>query len=204
MKKIFFFPLCFFLFSLNISKAATLNLKLFFNGYYIGSGSMNSACGTSDSILVVLHDTIAPYTILDSTRCHIMVDGTGACIFPNSVISHAFYIAIIFKNAVETWSANPVTLAANTTYDFSIAATQAYANNMILVDINPDIYAIYQGDINQDGNIDLLDFPPLDFGINHGLFGCYDTDLNGDGNVDLLDLPILNLGINSGIFSQHP
>lgn len=163
---------------------------------------MASACG--DSILVVLHDTLAPYTILDSTRCRIMTDGTGVCTFPNFVISHAFYAAIRFKNAVETWSANPVIMATNTTYDFSTAATQAYGNNLVLVDINPDIYAIYQGDINQDGNVDLLDFPPLDFGIVHGLTGCLATDLNGDGNVDLLDLPILNEAINAGVFSQHP
>ena len=58
--------------------------------------------------------------------------------------------------------------------------------------------------INQDQNIDLLDFTPLDHDIVYGLSGYYATDLNGDGNVDLLDLPLLDKGINAGVNSVHP
>ena len=29
-------------------------------------------------------------------------------------------------------------------------------------------------------------------------------DLNGDGNVDILDFPVIDANINAGIFSKHP
>jgi hypothetical protein len=58
--------------------------------------------------------------------------------------------------------------------------------------------------MNGDENIDLIDFPILDFGINNGLFGYYSSDLNGDGNTDLLDFPVLDANINAGVFARHP
>ena len=74
---------------------------------------------------------------------------------------------------------------------------------MILLQ-NGSVWAFYSGDINQDGNIDLADFPFLDSGIVGGYFGYYAADLNGDGNVDLADFPLLDAGIIAGIFAQHP
>jgi hypothetical protein len=70
--------------------------------------------------------------------------------------------------------------------------------------IDPGIWAFFNGDMTQDENIDLLDFPKLDYGINNGLYGYFEADLNGDGNVDLLDFPTLDANINTGIYSFHP
>ncbi|MEO0531821.1 MAG: endonuclease, partial [Planctomycetota bacterium] len=57
-----------------------------------------------------------------------------------------------------------------------------------------------QGDINGDGNVDLLDLDILgaNFGENGGA-PFLDGDLNGDGNIDLLDLDILGANFGQSI-----
>src|SRR5205814_2925516 len=105
-------------------------------------------------------------------------DGTASATFSGAIFGHTYWIAVRHRNTVQTWSAAPIAFTQTTTYDFTTASARAYLDNMILVDVSPDIWAFYNGDINQDSNIDLVDFPALDFGINHGLFGYLDTDLN--------------------------
>jgi len=195
-----------------------VNLVLYSQGYYLGSGTMQpvlfneGVCPTcftqTDTIIVDLHNTTSPYGMVESVQTLLMVDGSATAIFSPAIAGHSYYIAIRHRNMIQTWSKLPYAFTATgSAYNFSTAATQAFGNNMILVDVSPDVWAFYTGDINngpQDQNIDLIDFPNLDFGINHGLFGYYASDLNGDGNVDLLDFPILDANINAGIFSQHP
>jgi len=197
-----------------VSSAATLNLSLFIGCYYVGSGQMQpvlyneGVCGSCftqvDTILVELHDSLNPLTVVASFKGMLMVDGTVACTFPNSVVGNSYYVAVKHRSTVQTWSASPVLMNNTTSYDFTTAPSQAYGNNMILVSTSPIIFAFYCGDINQDGNIDQIDFEPLDFGINHGLFGYNISDLNGDGNTDLLDFPILDASICPGIYTHHP
>jgi len=195
-----------------------LNLVLFSQGYYIGSRQMqpvlfnqgvcNNCFTQTDTIIVELHNTTSPYGVVQSVQAMLMVDGTALATFGPAVAGNSYYIAIRHRNMIQTWSAAPYAFTATgSAYNFSTAATQAYGNNMILVDVSPDLWAFYTGDINngpQDENIDLIDFPNLDFGINQGLFGYYASDLNGDGNVDLLDFPVIDGNINAGIFSRHP
>ena len=65
-------------------------------------------------------------------------------------------------------------------------------------------WAFYNGDINQDANIDLLDLNNIEYDINVFQFGYQASDVNGDGNVDLLDLPLIEDNINQFVFSIHP
>jgi hypothetical protein len=206
-----------FLLSLSLAlaaNAAILNLKFFTQGYYIGSGQMTPLefnCGICncptqvDTFVVQLHDSINPATVVASSNGILMVDGTMTCGFANSVVGNRYYIAVKYRNTVETWSADPVSMSASTSYDFSTSPTPAYGNNMILVDTTGgNKFAFYTGDITQDGNIDQIDYLTVDYGINHGLFGCSAADLNGDGNVDLLDFAILAPNICAGIYTHHP
>jgi len=109
---------------------------------------------------------------------------------------------VFHRNAVQTWSASPVTFASTTSYDFTTAATQAFFDNQ--VEVEPGVWAFYTGDINQDENVDIFDAPELDSDIANFFFGYYRTDLNGDGNVDIFDSPILDANISNFIFSAHP
>ena len=190
--------------------ASTVNLKLFLEGYYTGSNTMqpvlmNEGIGNSlvntDSIDVELRNAASPYGIAGSTRAILQTNGTATCLFPP--LSGSYYIAVKHRNTLFTWSANPVAIGAlPVMYDFSDAATKAYGSTM--TEVNPGVWAFYNGDLNQDENMDLLDANLLEVDINNFIFGYFTSDLNGDGNVDLLDNPILENNINNFIFSNHP
>lgn len=103
------------------------------------------------------------------------------------------YIIINYKNAVETWS--PQTnlfnyLNPSISYDFTNSASQAYGSNQIQVSSNPSIFAVYSGDVNQDGVIDILDAGMIDDDAFNYATGNLVTDLNGDMFVDVLDRAI--------------
>ena len=70
--------------------------------------------------------------------------------------------------------------------------------------IEPGVWAIYSGDINQDKGVDNLDIDALFSDINTSNFGVLATDLNGDGGVDNLDSDTVFPNIDNSTFSNHP
>jgi len=192
------------------SCGSVLNLKLYIEGYYIGAGSMASALlnqsvagaasTITDSITVELRNQSSPYAIASSIKTILNTDGTATCNFP---ISGTYYIVVKHRNAIETWSANPISIsAAPTLYDFTTASNKAYGNNM--KSLPNGLWALYSGDMNFDENIDLLDLAVVETDINEFKFGYFATDINGDGNVDLLDSTPLEENTNNFVFASHP
>lgn len=171
-----------------------LELKLFIEGYYIGNETMGSVLmnqglsnpsSQADSVIIELHNHAFPFNIEHTTIAILDTDGHLNCNFPLNVAQDSFYIAIRHRNAIETWTANPVTFSFFTNYDFSDNASKAFASNQKLLETN--VFGIYSGDINQDGNIDIFDYLQLDPDMQNFEFGYKVTDLNGDGNVDIFD-----------------
>ena len=188
-----------------------LNLSVYFQGYYMGSGLMatalsNQGIGSSlmnvDSVTVELHNVMPPYSMVQSTTGILQVYGNLSCSFPFAVSGNSYYIVIKHRNGVTTWSKFPIQLSPNTIYSFSSSASQAYGDN--LIQMAPGLWAIYSGDLNHDENIDLLDIPLLESDINNFQFGYFPTDINGDGNVDLLDGPVVEDNVNNFVFAAHP
>jgi hypothetical protein len=186
--------------------AATLNLKCFIQGYYIGTGIMHTTLSNQglpnpttdcDDITVELHHASFPYSVAYSITGILQTNGTIACPFPTTAIGNSYYIAVRHRNSIETWSANPVTISAITNYDFTTFASQAYGGNQI--EVEPVVWAMYSGDINQDGAIDGFDYTLLDPDIIAGASGYLTTDLSGDGIVDAYDYILLDPNIISGI-----
>lgn len=190
--------------------AATLDLTVILQGYYIGGGAMtpvlqNQGVGmnalVTDTIVVELRHPIAPYSVAASVTTIVQTNGHATCSF--GPVSGAYYIVVRHRNSLNTWSASPVNISAGlNTYDFTTAGTKAYGNNMAQVDNS--IWAIYSGDLNLDENIDLIDFGMIETDISNFMFGYQISDINGDGNVDLLDNPVVEGNINQFIFSSHP
>lgn len=102
---------------------------------------------------------------------------------------------------LQTWSANPVLMAASVTYDFSTAQNKAFSNNMIAIG---SVWTLYSGDINQDMAIDIFDYLLIEPDISAGNFGYLNTDLNGDGSVDSFDYLVMEDNIISGISAATP
>jgi len=106
----------------------SFNLKLFIEGYYIGTGLMTpvlSNAGISsnpnecDTILVELHDPFAPANIAASAQVILLTNGTATVPFPNALYGNSYYVCVKSRNVIETWSKLPVTMLNTTLVDFT-------------------------------------------------------------------------------------
>jgi len=189
-----------------------LNLTAFIEGFYLGNSKMQSLFNNpsvltektvSDIIQVALHNNTFPYDLLFVNTTLMNTDGTAKVLFPANVIGNNYYLVIKHRNSIETWSASPINITAlGATYNFSNAANKAFGDN--LSDMGNSVFAIYSGDINQDGSIDFSDYPDLDIANNSGVLGYNVNDLNGDASVDFNDYPLLDINSNNGIIAMRP
>ena len=72
-----------------------------------------------DTMLVELHDATNPSIIVYSTLSILHIDGNSVLSLPNSMLNGSYYLAIKTRNGIETWSKLPVTISANTIFDFA-------------------------------------------------------------------------------------
>ena len=166
-----------------------VTVKVIMQGYYNPGDFLNAA----DSIYTYLAASTSPFAFVDSARC--LVDSvsflaTGAFA---SAPSANYYLVIKHRNSVETWSASPVTFAKGSTavYDFTDAQTKAYGDNLVEVSTSPVRWAIFSGDVNQDGYVDPLDMSIIDQDSFNYVSGIgLVTDLNGDHYIDPLDMSL--------------
>ncbi len=93
----------------------TLNLKLYFEGYYNpGTNLMNAVSNpggsptVADTIAVSLASTTAPYTILYTDEDVVLTDGNASMHFPIAALNNSFYVVVKHRHALETWSKAPV------------------------------------------------------------------------------------------------
>jgi Dockerin type I domain len=78
----------------------------------------------------------------------------------------------------------------------------AFGDNQ--VEVETGVWAIYSGDVDQDGYIDILDYLILDADVQLGSSGYLPSDLNGDGFVDIFDYLILDVNIQKGVSVARP
>ena len=106
----------------------TLNLHAFIEGFYTGNNTLqptlfnsgvNANTLLNDSIIVELHAQLDPETVLARDLVVIDVNGFAVAQFPPELIGTSAYIVVKHRNALETWSKLPVTIGANTIYDFT-------------------------------------------------------------------------------------
>ncbi len=166
------------------------NIKVIMEGFYnSGSNTLNH----KDTVRAYLRDINYPYPVLDSSLAIIdSVSFNGNFKF-NYAPAGKYYIVVRHRNCIETWSKqdgeayDPVAFGS---YDFTVSQTRAYGNNMTGVSTSPDRYAIYSGDSNQDGVIDVQDIGIIDNGVTNFVVGYVASDINGDNVVNNLDLAI--------------
>jgi hypothetical protein len=65
-------------------------------------------------------------------------------------------------------------------------------------------YALYSGDVNQDGTVDLFDSQLTENGAANLLFGYDFSDCNGDGSTDLFDLQLIENNSTLLLFYSRP
>ena len=194
-----------------VPATTTLNLKLYLEGYYDTSTSemqpvkANQGIGSSmtdvDDITVELRNATT-YALVATTNAILKTNGSATCTF-NSNYSGSYFIAVKHRSAIETWSNSAVLFSSSpVTYDFSNAENKAYGNNMLQVE--PGIWALFNGDLNQDTLVDTQDYTSWESDYLNNVFGYTTTDLNGDGLVDTQDYTIWESNYLSSAFSATP
>ncbi len=192
--------------SMVINAQSTLNIRAFIEGYFDSLTMVPvidpiNQPSLFDTIQVELHETSSG-NLAFSTFCIFDIYGNGTVTVPPIYFGNSYYIALKHRNSIETWSATSIYITNISSYDFTTGVSQAYGNNMVLVD---SVSCIYSGDINQDGYIDIFDFLLLDYDIQNAVAGNYlITDLNGDGFADAFDFLILDINIQLGIGIMVP
>ncbi len=198
--------------TLTTSCIVIIPIKVMIQGYYKGSGQMtpvrkNAGLSSSndevDEVTVALYSPFNVNQVVATTTVILANNGNITAQFDTTLLAESqYYIAIQHKNTIKTWSATPVAIINGTTYDFTTAASQAYGNNQI--EVAPRIYAIYSGDMNQDGTINDDDLPIFTTANITAAHGYIVSDLNGDGSVDLLDYPIYKNNAAASVNEVRP
>ncbi len=187
-------------------------VNAFLEGLYDGNYSMYSApynasgiapTNIADTITIELRADAAPYTKIYSSKITLDTSGLANINIPTTAIDSSYYIVIKHRNSIETWSTSAFrVIPIGSIYSFKNAANKAYGNN--LSNLGNGIFAIYSGDINQDGSVDFNDYPDLDIASSDGVLGYTVNDLNGDASVDFNDYPRLDINSNNGVLAVSP
>jgi hypothetical protein len=188
--------------TVSLGQIKILDIRIFLEGLYAGSGNMNQAQGTSgpqfpagiaDKVGVELHNSTLPYGIFyEVNDIDLHTDGTLQVNDLPANTSGSYYIAIKHRNSIQTWSALPYSFAGAGpfSYDFSTAASQAYGSNQ--KDMGDGYFAIFTGDVDQDGGISVVDMGLVD--NQSAIFGggYIPEDIDGDGGVSTIDMGLID------------
>jgi PKD repeat protein/subtilisin-like proprotein convertase family protein len=187
--------------SVSASCDVFVNVKMFIEGYYLGGGKMMSVANPAlhptlcDTIRVELHSANAPYDVLYFAVDTLDINGNSHVRIPDVPLNNSYYIVVKHRNSLETWSNSPVVFNASTiSYDFAVAALQAYGNNVAT--LSDGNYALWSGDIDQDGDIDTDDFHAIENNAQLFITGYSLHDITGNGIVESADFSLVenNLG----------
>lgn len=179
-------------------------LQLLIQGFY--NPDVNRL-NRRDTVTMYLRKGTSPYEIVDSARSVIdTINYFPLFNFRNTRISESYYFVIKHRNSVETWSKLPVFLynSYNDWYDFTISQDKAFGNNTVLVSNSPVRYAIYSGDVNQNGTVDLTDVLMIYNDANEFVTGYRNTDVTGNDVTDLTDVVLTYNNANTFVNVKRP
>lgn len=193
----------------------TFNVKFLIQGFCTSTTLMRATIdpvvypSICDTATIEFHNSTSPYALASSTVGTLLLNGLGAYQVNGTLLGGSYYIVIKHRNALETWSAAPVTLTSGATYDFTSAANKAYGSNQILMPSGA--YAIYSGDITNgvtagthDGVINQSDFNELQ-SILYPTINAYNYhDLTGDKLIESADYSLIENNAKAGVAVAKP
>ena len=167
-----------------IAISKVLDLKVLIQGRFTSPD-----LSLPDTMSVNLRSATFPYNLIESSAFFPDSTGISSIEFFNAQNGVSYWIQINHRNSVEAWSSTPVSFSNDLlTFGFTSSASQAYGGN--LIEVATGIFAIYSGDVNQDGTVDATDIAMIDNDAANFVAGYVETDLTGDGFVDATDLTI--------------
>jgi hypothetical protein len=190
-----------------------LRFKVLIEGMYHGGGQqasllydlgLNADSNSSDSLVLQCWNMSG--SMIYSTRGIMNQQGWFEVGIPSIHQDNSVYLALLHRNSITIWSADPVMLTGIDTIDLTSSREWIYEDGVndplsVLSDGNR---AMYGGDLNQDGTVDIFD---AQFAENEAAafeFGYLRGDLNGDGTTDIFDLQLIENNGAQFIFSARP
>jgi len=158
-------------------------------GFY---NSASNRLNMLDTVRVYFRNSSPPYNVIDSGISILDSVTLNASFVLPSLTTGTYFLQIKHRNSIETWSSIGVSYTSGNTlvYSFLTSTAQAFGSNMIQVDASPLRFAIYGGDVNQDGTIDATDVSLIDNDAQNFISGYVLTDITGDRFADGSDFAI--------------
>jgi hypothetical protein len=190
--------------SYNWTEFIELNITVFLEGLYVGNGEMRKAQDidtatyniidkfpgdVADQISIQLwRDAGGGNGVLDTTIENIGLSTSGnAIVLVDPVFNDEYYVYVVHRNSITISSATPISFNSNViNYNYSSDSSLVYCENVR--NMNGGIYAMYAGDINQDGDIGVMDFVLWDNASRQFFEGYVEEDINGDAEVGASDV----------------
>jgi hypothetical protein len=173
--------------------------SVFLQGLYSGNGVLRQAndnlgahwpSGIADHITVEFHDASNYGTIVYTANdVPLTTSGTAIISIP-AIYSASYFITIKHRNSLQIVSAAAVSFLGNTINKSFASPANVFGGN--LKQMGDSGYAIYSGDVNQDGFINQLDLTLVENDALNFSKGYLTSDCNGDGSVDADDLIIVD------------
>jgi glucose/arabinose dehydrogenase len=139
-----------------------------------------------DTVTINLRSSTSPYNLVESR--YVVTDtvsGDNSTYFFNAQSQFPYYLEIIHRNSITSWS-NPFQFQGNSaSYDFTTSVCMTYGCNSQLVNGKASFFS---GDVDRNQNIDLDDVVEVYNDANAFRTGYIITDLNADNVVNLNDL----------------
>lgn len=111
----------------SVTGNVSLTLGLLLEGFYQSGGQMtpvrmNAGIGSDplavDSVTARLHQTVAPYAVVATSTAMLVPPVRPFSVSPAAQLNNSYYIAVLYRNAIETWSKTPVLMTPVTTFNF--------------------------------------------------------------------------------------
>ena len=204
-----------------------LDLKVLIDGYYINesnpplmvparytnlveAGSSNPGLPTDADLIQV--ELIKPSSLnvaSFTSTAMLNTNGTLRCNFPKSALVGSYYIVVKHRSCLPLWSANPISFANTTEYNFINNVSNSYSSvsTPVLHQVAPGVFALFVGELFSDGFIDGIDFSIYE---NETYLSSYtglyllNSDFNGDSYVDAADYGKFDYNSQIGLFYQRP
>jgi len=157
----------------------------------------------SDTLSLVFRDEASPYApAFVHKGVQLLENGSCKTAYTGFPVGN-YFIDIVHRNSINTWSSVPVTLSESPyTYDFTAEASRAWGNN--LKPLGVGVYGLYSGDVNQDGAINTSDVDLISNSAATFASDYQPEDVNGDGAVDALDLIVTDNNAASSVSADRP
>lgn len=177
----------------------TLAVKAYLEGFWNGT-SMNKAQDANsqgetwdkfggtvvDTLSILLANGTAPFSTVYAVHgVNLNTNGSMSMTIPGDY-SGGYYLIIIHRQGVETWSAMPVSFSgSDISYDFTTSASQAFGSNQKSLGM---AWGIFTGDVSQNGYVELNDVNAVFNSVRSSGYGYILYDINGNGFAEVDDL----------------